>query len=235
MMKRLPIGIMVFLMMLWFSGNSVHAKTPNRLEIISAAADMTDPKLPTIEINALNFGDDPQVKLNDELLTIESVSDSDITAYLDGDIPPGTYRLSVARKGFDFSHPEKADSLDVTISDVEPVVFKGSPGGLERSKIYEMNATHIISQHDAVDPITAKCLCGDKSDIALNAGYEIKTSPDYPDNELTILKSNIMYYSDEADFYELVVKNPIVFGGRDGKWIQIDTYLRCIDIPNPDN
>ena len=43
-------------------------------------------------------------------------------------IPPGTYRLAVARDGFDFSHPEKADILDVTIGAVGPQGIQGEKG-----------------------------------------------------------------------------------------------------------
>lgn len=231
-MKRFTLCITVFLMMLWFSGNSVHAKTPNTLQVISAIADMTDPDNPIIEIYALNFGDGPQVKLGDELLKINSVLDQYIFADLPVDIEPGTHRLSVARSGFDFSHPEKADSLDVTISDAESGESREPSGALERGNIYEIHETDRIYEHDAVNPIIIQCSCRDENDIALNGGYEIRIRPYYPDPELTILKSN-MYYSDNTnDYYQLVVKNYIAFGRVDSKLIQIDAYLRCIEIPN---
>ena len=232
-MKRFIVCIMVFVLMLWFSSNSVHAKPPNRLEVISAVAYISDPENPTIEIYALNFGDDPQVELGDNTLINITFKDQIIYADLPKGILPGTYRLSVARNGFDFSHPEKADSLDVTISDANTDPKSGDPGessgALEQGNIYEIQETSTITNEGNA---AIKCSCGDENDIALNGGYKITLNlgpgSTYP--ELTIIESN-MYYreneEDENDYYKLVVNYPPACMG-----INIDAYLRCIDIPN---
>jgi hypothetical protein len=229
-MKRLPIGILVFLLMLWFSGNSVHAKNPNRLQVISAVAYISDSKNSTIEIYALNFGDDPQVKLGDNKLINITFEDQTIYADLPTGILPGTYRLSVARSGVEFSHPEKADSLDVTISNTNSDPKSGDPGepsgALERGNIDEI----IIESPSLVGTgnTTINCSCHDKNDIALNGGYKIKNfPPGCTCNELTILESNMYYSEDGNDYYQLVVNPP----SPECQGIKIDAYLRCIKIP----
>ena len=246
-MKRFIVCIMVFVLMLWFSGNSVHAKTPNRLQVLSAKIDANmeaeiDVKIENEEslisyffIDGLNFGDEPRVSLESfpesYPLDVTSFSNWRIDAELKGYIPPGTYRLSVARKGFDFSHPEKADSMDVTISDADSDPKSGDSedpsGALERENIYQV--TNSLYYGDTI----IKCSCLDKNDIALNGGYKIKTLPPggctYP--ELSILESNIYYSEDEEeenDYYQLVVNYPPVCQST-----QIDAYIRCIKVPDP--
>jgi hypothetical protein len=234
-MKKFIVCITVFLIMLWFSGNFVHAKTPNRLQVISAVAYMTDTENMTdtgkliIEIYALNFGDDPQVKLGDNLLLIESILDLDqkIIAYLPGGIESGTYRLSVARSGFHFSHPEKADSLDVTISDTESGESGESSGALERGNIYERSYTHTVTGPADAGTITATCYCDDENDIALNGGFRILTFNIDP--ELTIMESEIYFEENGQDSYQVLVKNHSALEGRQA--IQVEANVRCIPIP----
>jgi hypothetical protein len=144
-MNKFTVYITLFLLVLSFSVSPVHAKTPNRLEIKSATADLESSIIsiyglnfgddPQVKIYGLNFGNDRQVKLDGDSLIILFSADDYIEAKLPGDIlsgdilpgniPPGTYRLAVAGNGFDFSHPEKADILDVTIGAVGPA---GPPG-----------------------------------------------------------------------------------------------------------
>jgi len=127
-MKRFGVCLSVFVMALFFLSISALAETPNRLEITSATVDLESG---TIDIYGLNFGDDPEVWLenNESPLEVETSSDTQIyIAFLPGDIQPGTYRLMVARQGFESSHPEKADSLDVTIGTVGPKGEQGLPG-----------------------------------------------------------------------------------------------------------
>ena len=217
-MKRFTVCIMVFLLMLWFSGNSVYAKPPNRLQVISAAADMTADN-PKIIINALNFGDEPRVSLGNYPLEVTNSSNDQIEAIYEEDIPPGTYRLSVARSGFDFSHPEKADSLDVTISDV------GSSGILEQINIYEITGLGMPTDSDPI--ITATCECEDGNDIAINGGFKIIgpiINDIYP--ELTIMESKI-HRDDDKDFYQVRVKNH-----SDELVVGIEANVICIDVPD---
>lgn len=112
-MKRFTVYLSVLLSLFLLSASAL-AKTPNRLVITNAIVDLGNDK---IDIYGLNFGDDPEVWLsnNESPLVLQSSTDTLITASLLGDIQPGTYRLMVVSQGFDFSHPEKADSLDVTI------------------------------------------------------------------------------------------------------------------------
>lgn len=228
-MKRFTVCITVFLMMLWFSDNSVHAKTPNRLQVISAVADMTDPDNPIIEIYGLNFGDAPQVRLESYLLDVnpDSSSNDYIEAALNQNIGPGTHRLSVARSGFDFSHPEKADSLDVTISDSGPGESRESSGALDRSNIYERSYTRIVTGPAEAGTITATCYCDDADDIALNGGFKIITSNIDP--ELTIMESEIYFDENEQDYYQVLVKNHSALELR--QYIQVEANVRCILIP----
>ena len=217
--------------MLWFSDNSVHANPPNRLQVNSAVINMEDSENLIFFIEGLNFGDAPQVSLGNYPLVVvpgNSLNDH-IEATFEGDIPPGTYRLSVARSGFDFSHPEKADSLDVTISNANSDT---NSGALERGNIYEIyETTGVITKHDGATPITIQCFCLGENDIALNGGYEIITDS-FPESELTILESNMHYIEDQGEnYYKLVVNNPTEFGSDDRMWIKIDAYLRCIGHP----
>jgi len=120
----------VFVLSLFVLSISALAKTPNKLEITNATVNMENDTIDTIDIYGLNFGDDPEVWLpdNESPLVVQSSTDTQITASLPGNIQPGTYRLMVAMQGFDPSHPEKADSLDVTIGTVGPKGDQGIQG-----------------------------------------------------------------------------------------------------------
>jgi formylglycine-generating enzyme required for sulfatase activity len=124
-MKRFIVCVAMILMAIFLVGNPASAKnTPNRLEITSATVVWADENnsARTIWIYGLNFGDDPEVWLEDSEspLEVTSYSDTQIIVSLPEDKQPGTYRLMVARQGFEPSHPEKADSLDITIGAVGP-------------------------------------------------------------------------------------------------------------------
>lgn len=71
-MKRFMVCMLVFLLMLSFSGSSAYAETPNRLEGSTA---ITDRHMGRTHIYELNFGDEPAVRLTDDLLIVNSSSD----------------------------------------------------------------------------------------------------------------------------------------------------------------
>lgn len=72
-MKRFMVCMLVFLLMLSFSGSSAYAETPNRLEGSTA---ITDRHMGRVHIYELNFGDEPTVRLADDLLIDNSFSDT---------------------------------------------------------------------------------------------------------------------------------------------------------------
>lgn len=124
-MRKLAVSVALLGMAVLLVGNPASAKKdPKRLEISSATVVWGDRNDPTsyIWIFGLNFGDDPEVRLEDSEspLEVASYSDTQIIASLPENIQPGTYRLMVARQGFKPSHPEKADSLDITIGAAGP-------------------------------------------------------------------------------------------------------------------
>jgi hypothetical protein len=65
--------MLVFLSMLWFSGSSAYAETSNRFEGSTA---VTDRHMGRAHIYELNFGDDPAVRVTDDLLINNSFSDT---------------------------------------------------------------------------------------------------------------------------------------------------------------
>jgi hypothetical protein len=231
-MKRFILCIMVFVLMLWFSGNFVHAKTPNILEInnaeISANIEIEENYISSFSIDGINFGDEPRVSLGNFLLIVdpENSSNDHIEATFQEYIPPGTYRLSVARKGFDFSHPEKADSLDVTISeannDQESGDTEESSGAFEPGNIYEITQTFDPTPRDP-SIITATCKCNDENDIALNGGFKI-IDPENSYPELTIMESKI-HRDTLRDSYQVRVKNHSMAN------ISIEANVICLSIP----
>jgi len=93
---------------------------PLNLEITSAYSNSEGG---IIYIHGINFGDNPQVKLNEVPLPVNlDNSGSDyIEAALPPDLEPGVYRLAVAKAGAVFSHPEDADIMDVTV-ETDPTV-----------------------------------------------------------------------------------------------------------------
>jgi len=78
-MKRFMVCMLVFLLMLSFSGSSTYAKTPNRLE---DSTTITDRHMGRTHIYELNFGDDPTIRLTDDLLIVNSSSDTFMEAAL---------------------------------------------------------------------------------------------------------------------------------------------------------
>ena len=96
-MKRFAVCLSVFVLSFLLLSASAFAKRPNRLEITNATVAL---EIDTINIDGLNFGDDPEVWLADKEspLLVQSSTDTQITASLPGDIQPGTYRLMVPCK-----------------------------------------------------------------------------------------------------------------------------------------
>jgi hypothetical protein len=63
----------VFLSMLWFSGSSAYAETSNQPEGSTA---IMDRHMGRVHIYELNFGDEPTVRVTDDLLINNSFSDT---------------------------------------------------------------------------------------------------------------------------------------------------------------
>jgi hypothetical protein len=122
--KRNLFWLLPIFVLAAFSINPTNAYAAKFTEIKSA---ITDENLETIDINGNNFGDNPQVKLNDESLTVISFSNTYIEAELPTDITPGTYRLAVAQSG-SFNQPPKSDIIDVTIGAIGPEGPQGEQG-----------------------------------------------------------------------------------------------------------
>ncbi|NVL90608.1 MAG: collagen-like protein [Desulfobacterales bacterium] len=102
----------------------ISPKSKKSLKITSAIVDSE-----YIYIYGLNFGDNPpNVKLDDTALEVVSSGDTYINARLPNAVEPGTYRLDIARNGFQFQHPKKSDAFDVTIGAVGPQGPKGDKG-----------------------------------------------------------------------------------------------------------
>ena len=78
-MKRFMVCMLVLLLMLSFSGSSAYAETPNRLE---GSTFITDRYMGRTHIYELNFGDDPTIRLTDDLLIVNSSSDTFMEAAL---------------------------------------------------------------------------------------------------------------------------------------------------------
>lgn len=117
-MKRFAVCLSLLLLAFFLLSISTYANKPNRVKINGAMVDLENGK---IFIYGLNFGEHPEVWLDDFPLTVVGSTDEYIEASLATDVDPGTYRLKVARDGFPASHPEKADSIDVTISAFEEI------------------------------------------------------------------------------------------------------------------
>ena len=71
-MKRFMLCMLVFLLMLSFSSSSANAEKSNRLEGNTAITDRHVGRVHTFEVN---FGDDPTVRLTDDLSIDNSFSD----------------------------------------------------------------------------------------------------------------------------------------------------------------
>jgi len=125
-MRSKMLWLVSILTILLFSISSTNAYALKRTKITSA---MTDEDLENIYIYGINFGDNPQVTLENVLLTVNSAASSDgyIEAQLPGDIEPGTYRLTVTRRGKP-RRGSKRDIIDVTIGAAGPVGPQGPQG-----------------------------------------------------------------------------------------------------------
>jgi len=78
-MKRFMVCMLVFFLMLSLSGSSAYAETPNRLE---GSTTITDQHMGRVHTFELNFGDEPTVRLTDDLLIVNSSSDTFMQAVL---------------------------------------------------------------------------------------------------------------------------------------------------------
>ena len=78
-MKRFMVCMLVFFLMLSLSGSSAYAETPNRLE---GSTTITDQHMGRVHTFELNFGDEPAVRLTDDLLIVNSSSDAFMQAAL---------------------------------------------------------------------------------------------------------------------------------------------------------
>ena len=94
------------------------------LEIFMAVPDLDRGLL---YIYGFNFGQAPEVLLNDSALEVLEASEDSITAALWDNIGSATYRLGVAREGY-FNSSNKADWLDITIGAQGPAGPKGEKG-----------------------------------------------------------------------------------------------------------
>jgi len=123
-MKKIISGVFALLFIFTLVGSAL-AKTPNRPEITSATVDLENGR---IYIYGLNFGDDPEVWLedNESPLGVNASTYTQIIAFLPDNIQPGTYRLIVASDKK--KKKKKTDSLDVTIGTVGPKGDKGDTG-----------------------------------------------------------------------------------------------------------
>lgn len=124
-MKRNTFCLFAIFVCIAFSLSATNVEAYIKRTKITSSA--TDEALATIYIYGVNFGDNPQVKLKNEPLTVDTSSDGYIEAQLPADIDPGTYRLAVARDG-QFFRPFKRDTMDVTIGAVGPEGQEGPPG-----------------------------------------------------------------------------------------------------------
>lgn len=110
-------------------GSSAYAKNKfKRLEILNAFVDW-DIEPPVLVINGHNFGENPEVWLDEFSLEIVSSTDDNIEATLPEDIGSGTYRLLVSAKHKKFRHyVSRIDTMDVTIGAVGPEGPQGEKG-----------------------------------------------------------------------------------------------------------
>ncbi len=133
-------------------GNESHGKNIHSLRVLNATA---NPDNDILYISGDNFGKNPEIWLDDSILSIQFKSDNYIEATLPDDIEAGTYRLVVygkKRKGkhkfahmWDFIAPPghmRIDKIDITIGvtgqqgEPGPIGEQGLKGdtGLQGSK-----------------------------------------------------------------------------------------------------
>lgn len=108
------ISLFVLILCMAVGSADARGKTPNRVKIFDAAVDWDDN---TITINGKGFGKAPKVLLDGLSLDLISSSNRTIVADLptDPEISSGTYRITVARKGFRRHHPQKAATMLLAI------------------------------------------------------------------------------------------------------------------------
>ncbi len=123
-MKTMKMRALTLVLIVAFTLSCTNAYASKRLQITSAAC---DDAYETLFIYGADFGDNPKVKLELELLTIINSTEDYIEATLPQGIEPGTYRLAVTRVKH-FKSTFHSDRMDVTIGAIGQEGAQGDVG-----------------------------------------------------------------------------------------------------------